>query len=353
MQFILYNQWSELPDSANKLFAEGEQKSLFLSRIWLETLSAHALTNSQSILFACVVENSRFLAILPLLEDTQNGLRSLSSHFTTLHSLLLSDRDRQNAILTCLAEGLANHLAQTDNPAILLEPIDSKDGKMIQVQEFMESYGFSSHPYFRFFNWVHRLNGQTFDEYMAERPAHLRNTIRRKKRKLQHEHGYDIRLYKDMNADHSLADKAITDYQNVYQTSWKTNEFFSEFTPNLVKSLFELGWSRVGILYINEQPVAAQLWFVVHGKANIYRLAFDEHWKRYSPGSILTQYLMRYVIDTDKVSEIDFLTGNEKYKQDWMTIRKKCIGIRLAKQAKQKNSFSRAMHSLKKLTSRN
>ncbi len=31
---------------------------------------------------------------------------------------------------------------------------------------------------------------------------------------------------------------------------------------------------------------------------------------------------MEYVIDTDKVDEIDFLTGNERYKQDWMSQRK-------------------------------
>ena len=72
----------------------------------------------------------------------------------------------------------------------------------------------------------------------------------------------------------------------------------------------------------------------------------------YSPGTILTQYLMRYVIDTDKVAEIDFLTGNEHYKQDWMTVRREHLGIRFAKQSEQKNSFSRKIQSLKKLLSR-
>ncbi len=353
MQFNVYNQWNELPESANRLFAEGEQESLFLSRIWLENLSAHALTDQQTMLLACVEENGRFLSILPLLKHTQNGLSSLSSHFTTLSSILISDCGEQEDILMCMAEGLADRLAQIPKLTMLLEPIDSHDHKMIQLRESIESCGFSSHPYFRFFNWTHRLNGQTFDEYMAERPAHLRNTIQRKKRKLEREHGYDIHLYKDMHTDHTLVNQAIADYQNIYQKSWKTNEYFSGFTPSLIKSLFELGWSRLAILYIKEQPVAAQIWFVVHGKANIYRLVFDEHWKHYSPGSILTQYLMRYVINTDNVSEIDFLTGNEQYKQDWMTIRRERLGIRFAKSPEQKNRFMQTMKSLKNLISHN
>jgi hypothetical protein len=31
---------------------------------------------------------------------------------------------------------------------------------------------------------------------------------------------------------------------------------------------------------------------------------------------------MEYVIDTDRVEEIDFLTGNDAYKQDWMSERR-------------------------------
>ena len=278
-----------------------------------------------------------------MVRRAEGSLSSLSNNFTTLYSLLITNNDQQDAILTCLADGLF----QISFQPIRFEPIDTNDGNMTRLRQSLESCGFQSHPYFRFYNWMHPLNGQSFDEYMAERPANLRNTIRRKQHKLEREHDYDIRLYKDAGID-----QALVDYDAVYRASWKASEFFSNFTPALVKSLSQLGWSRLAILYINEQPIAAQIWFVVHDKANIYRLVYDEDWKKYSPGSLLTQYLMRYVIDTDKVSEIDFLTGNERYKQDWMTVRRERLGIRFAKQPEQKNSFSRTIQSLKKLLPR-
>jgi len=70
---------------------------------------------------------------------------------------------------------------------------------------------------------------------------------------------------------------------------------------------------------------------MVQDKASIFRLAYDEEWKRYSPGSILTAYLMRHVINIDKVEEIDFLTGNEPYKQDWMTERRERYRVHFIK----------------------
>ena len=348
MRFVLYSQWSQLPESANILFAQGEQESLFFSRIWLENLTAHALTENQSILLACAVENESFLAILPMMICAEGSLSTLSNNFTSLYSLLISNNNK-DAILACLANGLS----QMPTQPILFEPIDTNDGNIIRLRQLMESCGFQSHSYFRFYNWVHPLKGQSFDQYMAERPPNLRNTIRRKQRKLEREYGYDIRLYKNTGIDQSLINKALADYNAIYKTSWKTKEFFPDFTPALVKSLSKLGWLRLAILYINEQPIAAQIWLVVHGKANIYRLVFNEKWKSYSPGSILTQYLMRYVIDTDKVIEIDFLTGNERYKQDWMTVRRERLGIRFAKPPKQKNNFNRTIQFLKKQLSHN
>ncbi len=66
---------------------------------------------------------------------------------------------------------------------------------------------------------------------------------------------------------------------------------------------------RLVIFYIQGHPSAAQLWLVAHRKASIFKLAYDEAWEHYSPGSILTTYIMEYVIDTDKVDEIYFLSG--------------------------------------------
>ena len=36
---------------------------------------------------------------------------------------------------------------------------------------------------------------------------------------------------------------------------------------------------------------------------------------------------MQHVIDTDGVEQIDYLIGNERYKQDWMSERRQYFGL--------------------------
>ncbi|HEY8908590.1 MAG TPA: GNAT family N-acetyltransferase, partial [Rhodoferax sp.] len=48
---------------------------------------------------------------------------------------------------------------------------------------------------------------------------------------------------------------------------------------------------------------------------------------RFSAGSVLTAALMRHVIDVDHVEEVDYLTGDDAYKRDWMSHRRERWGI--------------------------
>ena len=315
MKFECYTGWEQLPDSANALFEQAEKDSIFFSRPWFENL-VKALDDDEVMMLACVVAENKVLAILPLIKSTGNNFLSLKHRYTTHYSLLLADSEYdqdQQRVLTCLVQGL-NLLPLR---SLLLEPVADNDSRIVYLQQGMEAAGYRCERFFRFYNWVYHVQGQSFTSYLAARPAWLRNTISRKQRKLDREHGYQIRLFTGDEVP-----QAMSDYYAVYTASWKANEQYVNFLDGIVESFSRPGWSRLGVLYVKGQPVAAQLWFVLHGKASIFRLAYDEAWKQYSPGSILTSFLMKYVIDTDGVEEIDFLTGNESYKQDWMSDRR-------------------------------
>ncbi len=316
MEFKCFKQWHQLPKSSDVLFSDAEKNSLFFSRPWFENLSTTAFEyHDQSLLLACVVGDNKVLAILPLIKRGK-ALSSLGHIYTSLYSVLLVKPqvgNDQKKILTCLAEGLS----QLPFENLTLGPIPADDQNMNLLQQAMESCGLSCMRYAQFFNWFHLLQGQAFADYMAERPSRLRNTIARKQRKLKREQGYQIRLYTGNDVS-----QAMPDYYAVYKKSWKKKEHFEKVMEGFISRFSRLGWTRLAILYVDETPIATQIWFVVHNKASIFKLAYDEAWKPYSPGSILTQYMMEYVIDTDKVEEIDFLTGNDRYKQDWMLERR-------------------------------
>ena len=338
MEFVCYTDWNQLPESANALFDDGSRASIFFSRPWFENLTTTVLQDDQSLLLACVVEGDEILAILPLVRRGDH-LFSLTHLYSSLYGLLLVPRDQQE-ILQCLARGIK----QMSVDSLRLDPVAEDDPDLQMLQQVMESSGIESHRRFRFYNWIHRVQGQSFKDYMASRPSRVRNTIARKLRKLKREHGYEIRLYTDQSLQQALAD-----YNTVYRSSWKAFEQFDDFIEGLAYSLSAAGWLRLAILYIEDKPAAAQFWFVAHGKASIFKLVYDEAWKQYSPGSILISYLMEHVIDIDKVEEIDFLTGNDAYKQDWMTERRVRWGISFVKPCKPMGTGARIIHRAKSL----
>ncbi|MCG7929080.1 hypothetical protein A3197_13120 [Candidatus Thiodiazotropha endoloripes] len=312
MKFVCYADWSELPASVAQLFASAEKESLFFSRTWFENLHKTGFGEDQTLLLACVLDGEKVVALLPLMRPDGEHAYPVKHLYTSLYTLLLEGSDNRQ-VLACLIEGLR------DLPlhSLQLEPVAENDLSVYELQQTMTSYGYTCHRYFSFYNWYHRTNGESFSDYMAARPSRVRNTVGRKQRKLAREQDYRIELFTDRQLGQALAD-----YRAVYNASWKANEVFEPFVEGLAKTLSESGWLRLAILYINNHPVAAQFWFVAHGKASIFKLVYDEAWKRYSPGTILLAYLMEHVIDRDKVEEIDFLTGNDAYKQDWMSQRR-------------------------------
>jgi len=311
---------------------------MFFTREWFEALYVTTFEDGQSLLLASVVDNGNVLALLPLIEEGEYR-ESFSHRYTALYSLLLAE-EKQADVIDCLADGLN----QMPIHSLELSPVADDDSNILRLKEAMTSFGYEYHQHFFFYNWIHRIQRQSFDEYMAERPAKLRNTIARKRRKLEREHEYNIRMFKGDEVKQGLED-----YHAAYSASWKANEQFVTLLDAVAINLSVPGWTRLAVLYIDGKPAAAQLWFVVESKASIFRLAYDEKWKKYSTGSILTAYLMRYVIDEDKVDEIDFLTGNEVYKQDWMSVRRQRCRVLFVKQHKSQSGTGMLMTTLKRI----
>lgn len=338
MKFACYADWGQLPEGVYALFAQAERDSIFFSRAWFENLVNNGVEDSQLILLACVVDGERVLAILPLMKRGTDQWHSLGHLYTSRYTLLLH-KGVQHGVLDCLVEGLV----KLPLLSLRLDPVADKDSSLQSLQRAMESSGFSCHRYFRFYNWIHRLQGHSFTDYMSARPSNVRNTITRKQRKLERDHKFSIRLYILDDLPQGMAD-----YHAVYNASWKANEQFGGFVDGLARSFSTQGWLRLAVLYIEEKPVATQFWFVAHGTASIFKLAYDEAWKKYSPGSILTRFLMEYVIDIDRVEEIDFLTGNDAYKQDWMSERREHWGLYCAKSRQSRSRADQISDTLKR-----
>jgi hypothetical protein len=157
-------------------------------------------------------------------------------------------------------------------------------------------------------NWRIDTTGMDFEAYWAARPAQLRNTAKRRGKSA----GLEIEIYDRFDP------RAWADYEGVYRASWKPEEGSFPFLRALAAQEGAAGTLRLGVARKDGRPVAVQLWLVENGEATIHKLAYAEDAKAMSPGTLLGMEMFRRAIDEDRVRVIDYGTGDDAYKKDWM-----------------------------------
>lgn len=161
-------------------------------------------------------------------------------------------------------------------------------------------------------NWRIDTKSMDFDAYWATRPSQLRNTARRKAKAA----GLEIEI-------HDRFDPAAwAAYEDIYRASWKGEEGSPAFLRALAEQEGAAGTLRLGLARKDGVPVAAQLWLIENGEATIHKLAYREDMKALSPGTILSEAMFRRALDVDRVETIDYGSGDDGYKKDWMAERR-------------------------------
>lgn len=155
-------------------------------------------------------------------------------------------------------------------------------------------------------NHILPVGGRSYADYLASRPGQLRTTLKRKGGKVE------TPIYQQFDA------QSWQDYETVYRSSWKPSEGSPAFLRRFAEAEGAAGRLRLGIARHEGAPVAAQLWTVENGIAYIHKLAHTEESKPLSPGTTLSAALFAQVIDLDRVELVDFGTGDDGYKRDWM-----------------------------------
>ncbi len=281
---------------------------------WFETLSATTLSPGEQAVMAVLAEgDDAALAGLPLVERPDRSLRALTAPYTTLYAPPLGSPDA--------AEALARGLRPLVRGRLVLDALDPADPTVAGLVRGLAAGGLAAARYRHFANWHEEI--PSFEAYWAGRPSDLKETVRRKSRKLER----DSRLrFACFTAPEDMADAAAI-YETIYAESWKEPEPDPDFIGTMLRSLAEEGAARVGIAYIDEAPAAAAIWLVRHRHATIFKLAHRSTQDRHSPGTLLSHWLLKRLVENEGIATIDFGRGNDSYKRQWMGQCRDRIGL--------------------------
>ena len=289
---------------------------------WFRTVAATAIPADSKKVFLCARQDGRAVAIFPML-DRPGGRQSLTVPYSCLwHPLLEPGLD--DAALHRL--GLQFGRLCRRSALTRLEALDADAQWLAPFISGTERAGLRPLWFDHFGNWYCATLGVGWDDYLQRRPGKLRETIRRRTRRLIEAHAAVFEI-----VDNAAGlDRGLDAYSHVYARSWKEAEPFPQFNPALMRACATDGTLRLGLLHRAGQPIAGQFWIVRDGWAGVQKLAHDEATKHLAPGTVLTGLMIRHLLDNEHVRELDFGRGDDPYKQDWTGSRRQRRGVLLA-----------------------
>lgn len=300
----------------------------FASAAWHSLLFETCRDPGDTVRWATLVDGEgRWLAGLPLRRPARPqhrpGGRELAA-FTAPYSTILSPLVRGDApagMLDRLAAALIAEARDADHLLLDCLPEGGEWPEAAEAACLRAGWPICRFPHFG--NWHRDCQGLHPDAFFQSLPGQLRNTLRRRGRQAAQDHAVSWRLFRET----AETAEAAAIYAAVYARSWKTPEPHPRFIPALIDTAARFGALRLGALYFDGTPVAAQIWLVSSGRATIFKLAYDERCKAWSPGSLLTEFMIRRVLEEDRPFEIDFGRGDDGYKKDWLPQRRQRHGL--------------------------
>jgi hypothetical protein len=323
----VYSGLEALPESFLNLFEEAGRQSIFLALPWFQNFVQTAMAPEDRVRIYAAADAQGIPAGMLLMRNSRSSsslrrLEAVANYYSCFYAPHLAvHASESRETLQALAQAIAGEKPRWD--AVEIKPLDVQSKEFPELVEALRATGFVVQTYFSFGNWYLPVNGRSFAEYSENLPSVLKNTLSRKRKKLQKTGRAKIEI---VTGGQDL-DAAIDAYMKVYLSSWKQPEAYPLFVPGLIRMCAAMGALRLGIIYVDGEPAAAQLWIVHHGNALIYKLAYDERFGDLSVGTILSATLFEHALDVDKVTEVDYLSGDDAYKKDWMSQRRERWGI--------------------------
>lgn len=277
-----------------RLLSADEQRAPFDRLAWWAALVEHCGVAP----LVCVARDADGCAVLALREQAHGHLHALANWYTFRFRPVGAEDD---ALLAALARDLRRRARR-----ITLHGVPDEDGSAARLARAFCAGGWHVAREACDTNHTLAVAGRDYESYFAARPGKLRTTIKRKAGKLE------TQVFDRFDGG------AWAEYENVYARSWKPEEGSPAFLRAFAEAEGSAGRLRLGIARHDRQAIAAQVWTVEGGTAWIHKLAYVDETRALSPGSVLTAALMRHVIDRDRVETVDFGTGDDPYKADWM-----------------------------------
>ena len=174
----------------------------------------------------------------------------------------------------------------------------------------------------------------SYEQYLRGRGSNLRAQLRSKEKKLRRD--CPATQFGRVHTEAEL-DPAFDALVRLHQSRWTArgelgafgNPAFVEFHRACARDALRRGKLRLYHLRVADEYAAAFYCFREGARLFYYNAGFDERWAKYSVGMLILGHAVEQSI-AEGVTELDFLQGEEGYKEHWMTGCREDVRVRAA-----------------------
>ncbi|MCP5373048.1 MAG: GNAT family N-acetyltransferase [Hyphomicrobiales bacterium] len=337
MKVQCHEGFDSLPPRHAEFIDRAGRENLFMGRSWAEHLATHDMVPpTHLVIFTAEDDDGRPRLVMPAADIPGTGSwRAPHTLASATHSEnfgpLCIPRDPADGddlgLLTRFfralrRDGLA--YGGGNYHLVRLCPLAKGSTEEATMRTALGRAGFWVQPYANSINAFESTAGIDHATYFAARSSNMRYNLRRRRRNLEKAGQMEIRVL----TTEAEVDRAMGDYIQVALASWKDpTTMVDTATADLMHLAARHGCLRMGLLYLDGRALAAQFWIVTGGGAHCVRLAYREDCRAMSPGVVLTDHMIRHVLDHDHADEIGYGYGDDEYKEKWMHDQRQYLGL--------------------------
>lgn len=313
-----------LPTALQHWLLVHKPHGIFGSPDWFSSLirfKQHYESNADTTFFWLFIYKSDKPCIAAPLEKTGEKYRVVANFYTPYNEIFFDQSMFSPAQAWSL---LINQFGAVSKNWLSIEMYPLFPAQLNALLSLQLSENVCVFPYHFSANFTSEFDD--FSSYWSERPSRLQNTFKRRTKALK-------KVESNIEIHSQLTEKVRQDYWHIYKQSWKVQEPSKDFINWLMAWAEANNKLRLGILNIAGKAVAFQLWLTDGDTAYIYKLAHDKDKDSLSPGTILTEHMVRSLADSDGIKRIDFLLGNDVFKTLWMDNKTDVMGAEIFNQA--------------------
>jgi CelD/BcsL family acetyltransferase involved in cellulose biosynthesis len=306
----LQAEWTELLEAS-------DVESPFLTWEWLNAWWTH-LRDSRRLAIVSIRSADQLIAIVPL--AAARGRLPLFSRWEFLGTGFAGS-DYLDAIIRRGYEGQAvRSLAdcvRSHNMALHLDNL-GPSAQVSRLTSALAESGWTVRQANRDVCPYIRLDGHTWDSFLATIGPANRATTRRRLRMLEKK--FDLRF--EAVADETTRHDALTKLFAFHEDRWgdRGTAFHTRalraFHLDVTGRADTAGWLRLYTLRLNGEVVAVMYGFSFKGRFYFYQHGYDSRFQSHGLGRAVLDLSIRAAID-EGLSEFDLLYGHEAYKSAW------------------------------------